>query len=340
MVETTLLRVAPDLLQMGLSAAALVVRQVDNTRTAPELVAYRRAFGQKLAAYWKNRSISAHPAIEEYHRVHQQVGVTGEPPSPEKLILYIRRHRDLNALTAVVDCYNLVSARTLLSLGAHDLDKLATPVTLRRFTAEDVFVPLGKTEERRLPGEYGYVDPQGRIICRLEVLQGDYSKTTRESRNVFIILQGNRCLPAPALLKGTWLLAEMIEKFCGGKAELVSFNDAGPFLRPTGIKPHIAIDSFKHLNLQVGTLLRAEALPNLPALSVATVRLGQEIEALALSSLMPVRQAGQQVIVAAGLHPLTLAGKSFRAYLLGVQSGATAEVLQVAGPIPDGSRLY
>jgi DNA/RNA-binding domain of Phe-tRNA-synthetase-like protein len=325
---------------MGLSAAALVMRQVDNTRTAPELVAYRRQFGQQLAAYWKNRSISAHPAIEEYHRVHQQIGVTGEPPSPEKLVLYIRRHRDLNALTAVVDCYNLVSARTLLSLGAHDLDKLATPVTLRRFTAEDVFVPLGKTEERRLPGEYGYVDPLGRIICRLEVLQGDYSKTTRESRNVFIILQGNRCLPAPVLLKGTWLLAEMIEKFCGGKAEVVSFNDAGPALRQAGNKPPIAIDSFKQLNLQVGTLLRTEALPSLPALSAVTVQLGRETEALAPSSSMPANRIGQQVLVASGLHPLMVAGKSFRAYVLSVHTAAGTEVLQVASAIPEGSRLY
>src|SRR5262249_49285917 len=153
-----------------------------------------------------------------------------------------RRHRDLNPIGPVVDCYNLVSARTLLSLGGHDLDRLATPVTLRRCTADDVFVPLGKTEEARLSGEYGYVDPHGRVICRLEVLQGDYSKATRESRNVLFILQGNRCLPAPVLLKGTWLLAEMIEKFCGGRVELVDFHDAGPGERAAAAKLPLSVE--------------------------------------------------------------------------------------------------
>jgi hypothetical protein len=240
----------------------------------------------------------------------------------------------------VVDCYNLVSARTLLSLGGHDLDKLATPVTLRRFTAEDVFTPLGKTEERRLPGEYGYVDPRGRVICRLEVLQGDYSKTTKETRNAFFILQGNRFLPATTLLKGTWLLAEMVEKFCGGKAELVSFQDKGAVERPASGKPHIAIDSFKQLNLQVGTLLRAEPLPGLPALTTATVRSGQEIEALAPTAVMSAERIGQQVIVAEGLHPLTSAGKPFRAYLLSAFGQEKAPLVQVASVIPEGSRLY
>ena len=53
------------------------------------------------------------------------------------------------------------------------------------------------------PGEYAYVDPQGRIICRLEALQCDYSKVTHESRNVVFFLQGNRYLSPAVLLKGT-----------------------------------------------------------------------------------------------------------------------------------------
>src|SRR5262245_25558220 len=124
-----LLSVAPDLLDKGLCAAALTVRGLDNSRTPPELIAYRRQTGQRLAAFWKNRSTSAHPVVREYHRVHEQVGAPGQPPAPEKLITYLRRQRDLTAAGAVVDCYNLVSVKTLLSIGAHDLAKLATPVT-------------------------------------------------------------------------------------------------------------------------------------------------------------------------------------------------------------------
>ena len=175
-----ILHVAPDLLQLGLSSSVVVARGVDNTRTAPELIAYRRQAGRRLGAHWKNRSISAHPAIQEYHRLHQLFGVTDEPPAPEKLIMYVRRHQDFPSAGAVVDAYNIVSAKTLLSVGAHDLSRLTPPIALRRCTADDVFVPLGRTAEQRLAGEYGYVDAQQRIICRLDALQCEHSKTTRE----------------------------------------------------------------------------------------------------------------------------------------------------------------
>jgi DNA/RNA-binding domain of Phe-tRNA-synthetase-like protein len=315
--------------QVGLSAAALIVRAVDNSRTSPELVAYRRQVGKQLAVWWKNRSTSAHPAIQEFHRVHQLFGVSGESVSTEKLILYARRHKDLPAVNALVDCYNLVSARTLLSLGGHDLDKLATPVTLRRTTAEDVFVPLGQTEEKRIPGEYGYVDPQGRVICRLEVLQGDYSKATPATRNVFFILQGNRWLPPSAVLKGTWLLAEMAEKFCGGKAELVAFN-AAPADAPAGGWPTMTVDAFKRLNLRVGTVVKTEPVANLPALSAVTVKAGSDVEALAASPVL-VDLVGTKVVVATELHALTVGSRAYGAYVLGVQ---------VVSAIPDGARLY
>jgi DNA/RNA-binding domain of Phe-tRNA-synthetase-like protein len=333
------LNVAPDLLEMGLSASAVVARDVDNTHTPPVLMAYRRDVAHRLAAFWRNRSVAAHPAIREYHRVHELFGAVEEPSAPEKLLMYVRRHRDFPSAGAIVDCYNIVSTNTMLGIGAHDFGKLSTPVTLRRCTSDDVFVPLGETEEHRLPGEYGYVDPQGRIICRLEVLQCDYSKVTRESRHVVFFLQGNRCLSAAVLLKGSWLLAEMIEAFCGGTAEIVDFFDA----RPAGLiglnKPQISHETFNQLNLYKGTALRAVALPDMAALSVVTVRVHEEVEALAPSSTLPESLAGQSVIVATGLHPVTLAGKRFSAYVLSTTAGPGANVLRVESAIPDGQKL-
>lgn len=334
------LDVAPTLLERGLSASALVVRNIDNTRTVPELIAYRRAVGQRLAAYWKNRSISAHPVIREYHQVHEQFGALEEPPAPEKLITYVRRNRDFTASGAVVDCYNIVSARTLLSIGAHDLDKLALPITLRITRPQDVFIPLGGTEPQTLSEEYAYIDPQGSIICRLDVLQCEQTKTTKESRNIVFFLQGNKCLPATVLLKGAWLLSEMVARFCGGTTELVSFFDAGPVLRTISMKPHISFETFKHLNLQKGTVLRARPLQNKPALSTVTIQTKREMEALALSSVLTDQVVGQKVIVITDLYPLVIAGETFTSYLPTLHKEESATPLQIEAAIPDGERLY
>lgn len=334
------LDVAPDLLAIGLSAIALVARNVDNTRTVPELIAYRRAVGQRLAPYWKNRSISAHPVIREYHRVHAQFGVLKELSAPENLINYVRRNRDFTASGAVVDCYNIVSARTLLSIGAHDLDKLAIPITLRTTLPQDVFIPLGETEPQPLSEEYAYVDAQGSIICRLDVLQCEPTKTNKESSNIVFFLQGNRCLPTTVLLKGAWLLSEMVASFCGGTTEIVSFFDASPALHAVSLKPHISFETFKHLNLQKGTVLRARALSHMTALSTVTIQTKREIEALAVSSVLPDQVVGQDVIVATDLHPLVIAGQTFTSYLLTLHKEERATLLQIAAAIPDGQRLY
>ncbi|MGH8057880.1 MAG: hypothetical protein ACREOH_11705, partial [Candidatus Entotheonellia bacterium] len=196
------------------------------------------------------------------------------------------------------------------------------------------------TEEHRLPGEYAYVDRQGRIICRLEALQGDYSKVTHDSRNVVFFLQGNRHLAPAVLLKGSWLLAEMIETFCGGTVELVDFFDAGPVVPVGWNKPQISFETFKRSNLHKGTALRAEPLPGMAALSVVTVRLEEEVEALVPSSTVPERLAGQAVIIATGLHPIALAGKRFTAYVLSANAEPGGNTLQVESAIPDGKQLY
>jgi DNA/RNA-binding domain of Phe-tRNA-synthetase-like protein len=335
------LNVASELSGIGLSAAVLVARNVVNTRTLPELIAYRRFAGRQLAAYWKNRSVSTHPCIREYHRVHEQFGAFDESPAPEKLITYVRRNRDFMAAEAVVDCYNIVSARTLLSIGAHDLDKLAAPITLRTTTPQDVFVPLGQTMPQRLPGEYAYVDPHGSIICRLDVLQCEQTKVTRESRDIVFFLQGNGFLPAATLLKGAWLLSEMVTVFCGGTVELVNFF-AAPAASPPDLppKPRVAFEAFKHLSLHKGTILGVKQLHNLPDLSAVTVRTTSEIQSLALSSPLATQAAGQEVIVATGLHPLATAGETFTACLPILQRGTSAALAQVTTDLPDGARLY
>lgn len=334
------LDVAPNLLEMGLSVAALVARNVDNSRTAPELIAYRRAVGRQLATFWKNRSITAHPAVREYHRVHERFGAAGEPPAPEKLITYVRRNRDFTASGAVVDCYNIVSSRTLLSIGAHDLDKLSAPVTLRLTTPADVFVPLGETEPQPLSEEYAYVDTRGSIICRLDVLQCEHTKTTRESHDIAFFLQGNRYLPASILLKGAWLLSEMVTSFCGGAVELVGYFDAPPTLPAASMKPHIPVETFKRLRLQTGTILRSGPLPNFPALSAVTVRTNGEVTALGLSSVLTERSVGRKAVVATGLHPLVIAGETYTSYVPTLHREAAAAPLHVDADIPDGKGLY
>jgi DNA/RNA-binding domain of Phe-tRNA-synthetase-like protein len=174
-----MLNASPDLLSLGLSTAVILARGVSNSPTLPVLADYRGAVGRRLSEHWKNRSLSSDPVLHEYERIHSLCGVADERSAPEKLLRYVRRHQDFTAASAVVDCYNLVSARTLLSIGAHDLAKLKTPITLRPVMSTDVSVPLGEREPKSCRGDYAYVDPDGRSIGRMEVLHVDIEDFAR-----------------------------------------------------------------------------------------------------------------------------------------------------------------
>jgi DNA/RNA-binding domain of Phe-tRNA-synthetase-like protein len=221
-----MLDVAPDLLRLGLSTAVVIARGVAHDRTPPALIDYRRKAGQQVAGQWKNESLSSHRVLAEYERIHELYGARGEPSAPHKLLQYVTRHKDLTGADPVVDCYNIVSAKTLLSIGAHDMARIRTPITLRRLYEDDFFQPLQGGEPRSCDGEYGYVDPEHRIICRMEALQCDFTKVTADTRDVVFFIQANREIASPDLLAGAWLLAELVERFLGGSAELVSFQEA------------------------------------------------------------------------------------------------------------------
>ena len=221
-----MLNVSPELLRLGLSTAVVMARDLAQSGTPPALIDYRRKVGEQLAAHWKRPLLASHPVLQEYERLHQSFSVTNAPTAPQQLLEFVKRNKDLPAVGPIVDCYNIVSARTLLSIGAHDLAKIKTPITLRYATEGDRFVPLGSSEPQSCAGEYAYVDPDGRVVCRMEVLQADFTKVDSASKDVIFFFQGNRRIPTSELLLGTWLLVELVERFLGGSAELVSFHEA------------------------------------------------------------------------------------------------------------------
>src|SRR5205814_3554155 len=106
-------------------------------------------------------AIRATPEVASFAEVLKKVGVNPrrDQPSVERLLTFALKRGDLPTINSLVDAYNLVSVRTLCSLGAHDLDTLTLPVALRMLTGSEPFTPLGSSTEMPVrAGEFGYVD--------------------------------------------------------------------------------------------------------------------------------------------------------------------------------------
>ena len=108
-------------------------------------------------------------------------------------------------------------------MGAHDLDRIAVPVSLRLLTGRETFTALG--QDRAVPvaaGEFGYVDAANRVLCWLDVLQAEFSKVTAATVNALLIIEGTAAHSVETLEQACAAAIGVITRHCGGTAEMVA----------------------------------------------------------------------------------------------------------------------
>lgn len=225
--ESSLFVVAPECVQLGLRAGALLFRGV---RVGPANAALRAEIAAEAAAVRSRfptpQAVRAAPEVEAFQDILRRVGVNPrrEQPSVERLLTALLKRGDLPAINSLVDAYNLVSVRTLCSLGAHDLDRFTPPATLRLLTGNESFTPLGRTApEPVAAGAFGYVDANGRVLCRLDLTQAEFSKVTEQTTTALLILEATAAHPPEALRRAFAEAAVLIPRQCGGTAEVIAF---------------------------------------------------------------------------------------------------------------------
>src|SRR5262249_36692023 len=158
---------------IGLGADVIIFRGVRVRDTDPALRAEIAQEVRRIQQQFADaQAIRSTPEVGYFRDILREVGVNprNEQPSVERLLAYALRRQDLPAINTLVDAYNLVSVRSRCSLGAHDLDRITLPVTLRMFTGAESFTPLGRTTPEAVSlKEFGYVDATGRVLCRLDL---------------------------------------------------------------------------------------------------------------------------------------------------------------------------
>jgi DNA/RNA-binding domain of Phe-tRNA-synthetase-like protein len=218
--------VAEECVRLGLRAGAIRFRGVQVAPSAPALRAeITHAVHAVQARFAQPAEIRTVPEVAAFQEMLRKVGVNPrkEQPSVERLLTSALKRGDLPAINNLVDAYNLVSLRSLCSLGAHDLDRIACPVTLRLLRGDESFTPLGRDLPATVTrGEYGYVDAQDRVLCRLDLLQAEFSKVTTASVNVLLIVEGTPVHTPPIFQRTVEDVIELVTRFCGGTAEVIA----------------------------------------------------------------------------------------------------------------------
>jgi DNA/RNA-binding domain of Phe-tRNA-synthetase-like protein len=219
--------VTEDCVRLGLRAGAIVFRGVHVSAAGPALQEEIAREVQAVRARFADPgAVRSTPEVTGFEEVLRRTGVNPrrEQPSVLRLFTFALKRGGLPVVNSLVDAYNLVSIRSLCSLGAHDLDQVAPPVALRLLTGRETFTPLGMATPGAItPGEYGYVDAAGRVVCRLDVIQAEFSKVTPATTKALLIVEGTAAHPSAVLRRAVADSVETVTRHCGGTAEVIAY---------------------------------------------------------------------------------------------------------------------
>ena len=154
-------------------------------RLADAIESVRRRFA--------DTTVKSHPDILPYREAFQRLGINPNrfPSSIEALVARIAKGGAVPSINPAVDLANISGLRHVVPLGVHDLDRCSGVIEVRQARMGDVFTPFGTTVREPVePGEVVYVDNLEVRTRRWIWRQGEYSKATFESTNLFYPIDG------------------------------------------------------------------------------------------------------------------------------------------------------
>ena len=209
--------------RLGLRAGATVFRGLVTRPSPPELRSLIdtevKAIAQRLSGIEQVRRLVP---IQAFRAIHRAVGANPNRQlnSVEGLYRFLIKHHTLPTINNFVDAYNLISIRTGASLGAHDLQKIKAPVTLKQLGQDQTLFPLGGGPRQwAKTGEFAYVDSDDRVLCRLDVVQAAFSKITHSTTEALLIAEATIDHPPETIECALADCSTLIRRYCGDDVE-------------------------------------------------------------------------------------------------------------------------
>lgn len=199
----------PVLKEKGLKVAFKIIRNALIVNKDLDLEEDKKRF--ILSIDWEK--INAAPLLQGYLHLYQDKSLI--PPSLA-LLSIIKKNKRFPNINTVVDSYNLVSAKTLFSIGAHDLSQIKGNIRFVVLKGDEKYTPLGVDKTVPVPkSDYAAVDDE-KVICYLDIKQCDQTKITKETEEFLVYVQGNENTSQNEVDSVLHEVIETIQRYCGG----------------------------------------------------------------------------------------------------------------------------
>jgi DNA/RNA-binding domain of Phe-tRNA-synthetase-like protein len=216
--------VSNEVLALGVNGAYFAMRGLSIKDSDAEFEVLRTETLKEILPRLSAREIEDDPILNGFRVLHERVKVSNRKhvASPENLLGFLIQRHQMPHINLLVDIYNLVSIKSRLAIGAHDIGSISGDVHLRLTNGNENFWPLGLDKPKPVGvGEYGYIDDSNDVICRLEVRQVEKTKVTAVTQECFYIVQGNAASDVNYIRAATEELIALTKRFCGGEVRFL-----------------------------------------------------------------------------------------------------------------------
>ena len=195
----------------------LVVKNIDNSQEYPFIKDLLKESCHNVATEFENIKVKEDERIVCYREAFRQVNINPNKfmCSIEALVSRIAKSKEIPSINPVVDLTNAYSLKYLIPLGAHNIDEFDGDIEFRLGNETDIFVPIGQDISAREEiglDEYVYVSGADVKTRRWAWRQGDRGKIVKETRNVFIPIDGFTNINKESVLKVRDELANVFQE--------------------------------------------------------------------------------------------------------------------------------
>jgi methionyl-tRNA synthetase len=281
----------PKIARLGIDVKLAVIEGVNIKKSSGELDKLKKQVAEELM----DIELEGNLIVEAYNEIYKKFKVDVEN-SAVHLVKLVKENGNFPTINTAVDSYNLVSAKKLVSAGLHDLDNVIGTVKLSVMRGNELFIPLGETEPEKIQsGKFAMVDDE-KVLCWLDVKQGQHTKIGNDSKNLLLYVQGNKATTSLYLENTITEMCELITKYAGGTYKLVNPVDVSA------------------LNLKVAKVIQIKDHPGADKLYLLKVDLGDEKRQLC-AGLKPYYPdpndlQGKNLVVVTNLEPVKLRGEN------------------------------
>ena len=206
----------------------IAVREIDNSKSNHEILNLLGEAQLSIRNQFQNIKLSEHPRIKCWREVYSAFGAKPSKYSCsiEAMIKRILEGEKVPDINNIVNLYNYISLKNLISVGGDDADKIEGDVILTMAKGDERFREIGQ-EEIKNPnlGEVIFKDDNDVLGRRWNWRQSEKTKITKQSTNINLQIEGVYPVARNEIEEASRELMNLIQKFFDVKSKFYFIDD-------------------------------------------------------------------------------------------------------------------